>query len=693
MKIPRSYVIKMTVPVIAIFSMFACTKDTDLLADYVIADAQNSQFYMGLVQDDVFFSSKGSSMILDVLANDGFADPDKVKIVEVTQPFNGSVVINEDKTLTYTPGGDPTSVPVNENNTEDEPIDSETTSQTESETPTAGQEKALETESQPEADPMPEPAPQPKPEPAPKPEPEPEPQLKPEPAPQPKPEPTPKPEPEPESEADQETDDNFGYKVEVSEDDGAVTEQEGTVTITTKKLDYGVLKAFPTAYGAGSNASGGRRGSVYHVTNLNNSGKGSFRDAVSQGNRTVVFDVSGTIKLTSNLSITADNLTIAGQTAPVGGISITGKHVFFNNNDNLIIRYLRFRPYWVHSKFGVEDGVNFTRVTNAIIDHCSVAFGVDEAISFVGSSNRTYASDNITMQRTLSAYSSKGTIAGYTNYTDVSPNGTPGGDFSFNQNMWVHISHRFPLVVTHDRADAINNVVHNWLYKLTPLNQSSNVKFNQINNYWQRGCLSNVIKNKQVNQMDYDKGIKQLVYNSGNIINGEFTNPNADNSILWNYWLRPTPSGEYMERVEPEYFTRTPFPQLGHQFAIKSAEETFVDVTSNVGANAVLDKNGNKVKSHDTLDNALIYDAKNNICFKYTYRDDRSKYQAHKDYHSRVSSTPINSHDEHFDSDRDGMPDAWELIQGFNPNKQDHNDDFDGNGYTNLEEYLNLVDF
>src|SRR5262252_2894307 len=101
--------------------------------------------------------------------------------------------------------------------------------------------------------------------------------------------------------------------------------------------------AFPGAQGFGANATGGRSGTVYHVTTLADSGTGSFRDAVSVANRIVVFDVGGYITLSSEVAIKG-NITIAGQTAPGGGIGIRGAEVSFGSQNNVIVRHLRFRP-------------------------------------------------------------------------------------------------------------------------------------------------------------------------------------------------------------------------------------------------------------------------------------------------------------------------------------------------------------
>ena len=107
--------------------------------------------------------------------------------------------------------------------------------------------------------------------------------------------------------------------------------------------------AFPSAQGWGRFATGGRTGTVYHVTNLNDSGSGSLRDAVSQPNRIVVFDVAGVIRINSRMSF-AKNLYVAGQTAPGEGITVYGDGVTFSGSDNIIVRYMRFRMGAVGTK-------------------------------------------------------------------------------------------------------------------------------------------------------------------------------------------------------------------------------------------------------------------------------------------------------------------------------------------------------
>src|SRR5262245_21392446 len=137
------------------------------------------------------------------------------------------------------------------------------------------------------------------------------------------------------------------------------------------------ILAFPGAEGFGRFSRGGRGGSVCHVTTLADSGPGSLRTCVSALHRTVVFDVGGWITLASPLGIAAQGLTLAGQTAPGGGIGVRGQHVTLTGAD-IIVRFMRFRRGTIISAVK-DDSLDILAGTdNAIIDHCSVGFGIDE---------------------------------------------------------------------------------------------------------------------------------------------------------------------------------------------------------------------------------------------------------------------------------------------------------------------------
>ena len=149
----------------------------------------------------------------------------------------------------------------------------------------------------------------------------------------------------------------------------------GAMMMGCVSLAHAQQLAFPEAQGWGRFATGGRTGTVYHVTNLNDSGSGSLRDAVSQPNRIVVFDVAGVIRINSRI-VFSKNLYVAGQTAPGEGITVYGDGVSFSGADGIIVRYMKFRMGRVGSDG--KDCAGIANGKNMIFDHCSFAWGRDE---------------------------------------------------------------------------------------------------------------------------------------------------------------------------------------------------------------------------------------------------------------------------------------------------------------------------
>ena len=254
--------------------------------------------------------------------------------------------------------------------------------------------------------------------------------------------------------------------------------------------------AFPEALGFGANVTGGRAGSVYHVTNLNDSGEGSFRDAVSQGNRIVVFDVSGIINIQTAVSIKS-NITIAGQTAPGEGIAIHGGKLSTGKQSNIIIRYLRIRP-GENTASTKDDALNLYDSKNVIVDHCSVELAPWN--NFGGSSdNADYRVTGITVQNSLIANPIGQQFGAHIESVD--------GTWAWYYNAFVNSHNRNPLDKINDVF--VNNILYNFEAGYTT-HTSTHFKHDIVNNYFVYGPEG---KNEW---FQVDKN--QSIYANGNLI-------------------------------------------------------------------------------------------------------------------------------------------------------------------------------
>ena len=188
------------------------------------------------------------------------------------------------------------------------------------------------------------------------------------------------------------------------------------------------LPAFPTAEGFGAVTDGGRGGAVYHVTNLNDSGPGSLRYGISSaaGPTTIVFDVGGTIELTSVLNINRSNLTIAGQTAP-GGVAVIGHSTSIVGASDVIIRHMSFRAGIGHA--GVEDSFRLVNANRVIIDHVSTAWGLDETLSVT-------RSNNVTVQYSIVAETLNPANHAYGSLVRGNVDAAHPGGYTLHHNLW-----------------------------------------------------------------------------------------------------------------------------------------------------------------------------------------------------------------------------------------------------------------
>ena len=454
-------------------------------------------------------------------------------------------------------------------------------------------------------------------------------------------------------------------------------------------------KAFPTAYGHNvENISGGRGGNVYHVTNLLDDGSvGSLRWAIGQARpATIVFDVSGTIELQGQLNIERNDITIAGQTAPMGGITIT----FANPNDNIkiigrpiggwnagteniIIRYIRIRYKKDNNETGIQILGNNNVAKNIILDHVSLSYA-----GWTGIGARGTNTENIIVQNCLIAECKTGSIFGD---SDVSTNSKNN---SFNGNYFYNVSHRFPNPNTLGRIDIINNVIQNPKFRLNTPNFAASM--NHINNYVASGANSNF----DPSRLNRDKNTQQNhIYSAGNIIDqGVLTDPNASNEPLWSIWN----AGSETALLPSNNFTNAPYTYLGGSYPLLSAVEAYNNVINNKdkGASKSLNADGSVSDSKDANDIAYFnkiaegegayepYTTGNN-------GNDRSFFfeQRYFDFLESISSIPINNRETDFYVSNPHIPEVWFLANV--PLGQNHND-FAPSGYTWLEEYLNMVD-
>ena len=427
--------------------------------------------------------------------------------------------------------------------------------------------------------------------------------------------------------------------------------------------------AFPGAEGYGRFAIGGRGGRVIHVTNLNDSGPGSLRDAIlATGPRTVVFDVSGLISLKSKLVFRSENefLTVAGQTAPGKGICIRNYTFGGLGARDTIIRFIRLRLGDLAGE--TMDGMGLAGSDHCIVDHCSISWSIDEAFSSRGA-------QNITFQRNI--ISEALNIAGHRKYEDGKGHGyagSIGGNVgSFHHSLLAHNAGRnWSLAGGIDQAnihagriDIRNMVVYNWKNRTT---DGGARQVNFVNNYYKPGPASEIFTflNPQFENPAFGP---QQYFAAGNIMEG-YVGP-ADTSIHFKgIRVRGT--------QEAPAFVSDPF--FESHVTTHSARDAYEDVLSDVGCNR---------PRPDDHDLRVIGETRTGT---FTYRGSRSGLPGLPDSQSDTGGWepyPEIHRPADWDSDRDGLPNHWELENGLDPqDPSDGSADSDHNGYTNLEEYL-----
>ncbi|MBN2183323.1 MAG: hypothetical protein JW715_15545, partial [Sedimentisphaerales bacterium] len=427
--------------------------------------------------------------------------------------------------------------------------------------------------------------------------------------------------------------------------------------------------AFPGAEGYGRFAIGGRGGKVYHITNLNDSGPGSLREAIEANEpRTVVFDVGGLISLERKLVFKNPFLTVAGQTAPGKGICIRNYTFGGLGARDTIIRHVRLRLGDLARI--TMDGMGLAASDHCIIDHCSISWTQDEAFSSRGA-------HNITLQRCL--ISEALNIAGHAAYGAGKQHGyaaSIGGDVgSFHHNLLAHCAGRnWSLAGGLDknarhtgRLDIRNNVVYNWGHRTT---DGGARLVNFVNNYYKPGPASRVFHVLMPERNNIAGFGPQDYYVSGNVMAGRY---GPDDTL----------SGLVEPREEPLSNFLKDKPFFESYVTTHTAEQAYENVLADVGCN---------IPTLDDHDKRVIEEARKGTT---TYTGSKSGLPGLPDTQADVGAWeeyPEIHRPADFDTDGDGMPDKWETQNGFNPkDSTDGQTDADGDGYTNLEEYLNFL--
>jgi hypothetical protein len=445
------------------------------------------------------------------------------------------------------------------------------------------------------------------------------------------------------------------------------------------------ILAFPGAEGGGAHSFGGRGGRTIVVTSLDDSGPGTLREACeAAGPRVVVFNIAGVINLKDRIRVRAPYITIDGQKAPGDGICIAGATVEFENHD-AIIRYLRFRRGQT-SIYDRNDALGGNPIGNIIVDHCSTSWGLDENLSMYrhmyepspGAPKQKLPTVNITIQWCIS-FEALDTF-------HHAFGGTWGGKNStFHHNLFACNTGRNASIGMGYSFNFINNTVFNWRHRTLDGGDATS-EVNVINNYYKPGPITQASVSHRIGlpqpsskpdgQKNYGKW-----YVAGNVVVGDeaVTKNNWDDGIQFSdehvsETLQTVGASKEASLIEQVRVDK-PFPMAAVN--IQPATEAY---------DAVLKGGGATLPKRDSVDQRAIDET----------RTGTMVYAAGKGIITdikQVGGYPAYKGEPFKDSDQDGMPDAWEIAHGLNPNDaSDAAKTSGGDGYTNIEKYLYDLD-
>lgn len=452
------------------------------------------------------------------------------------------------------------------------------------------------------------------------------------------------------------------------------------------------IPAFSGAEGPGASATGGRGGDVYHVTNLEADKDGVIPGSLSYGidnapsaGRTIVFDVGGTIYLEgtssgNRLRYGKSNITIAGQTAPGPGITIAGTGSKWTG-DNNILRNITIRPNQVSN--GTTHDAFDLQLKNSIVDHVSSSWYTDEGISI------TDAGRNSTVQ-----YSTIGEGLAYAGHAfgSIIATEVDGTHYSFNHNLYAHNNSRMPAIGSETgQTGAVlsftNNVIYNWRrtkagYSATDQHSSSNFLANFYITGPDKGNLT------FTGGDDEDSvGFTQIFLDKTDPVTANLGDMNQDGDTDDGL---PFTQGDSIPNTPGNKYYSGDFTVPATAFVVNGA---VTPDTADVALQRVLDYGGANWNNRNPIEQRILDSVSTGTG---GIISDTTSGQQATEWATVLSQRPTGgvapfSHAVNWDTDQDGMPDYWEEEHGLNPNVANNNGDFDSDGYTDVEEYINEI--
>lgn len=470
-----------------------------------------------------------------------------------------------------------------------------------------------------------------------------------------------------------------------------------------KDLPQAKIPAFPGAWGGGMYSFGGRDGRIFVVTNLNDSGPGSFRQACEAGGpRIVLFNVAGIIRLRERIRIRAPYITLSGATAPGDGVCIAGNTVELETHD-VIIRHMRFRRG--ETRVGDRnDSLGGNPVGNIMIDHVSASWGLDENMSMYrhmhdhdgdpATPELKLPTVNITIQNSI--------FSEALNTWHHSFGSTIGGlNSTFHHNLWACNAGRNPSVGMHGDFTFANNVLFNWKHRTIDGGDHRSF-YNIINNYLKPGPATPLERPVSYRLLKPESERSRTVFDHfgkayvhGNVVEGN-ARVTKDN---WDGGVQPD-SRAPVETVLPRIRANAPHPDA--PFPLEPAADAFETVLAEAGATLPRrDQVDERVvrsvrtgrataKAGPGLAAALANPNFNGRLITEIVGDVARGIITHP---SQVGGYPDYEGRPYSDADSDGLPDAWETKHRLNPrDPADAQLDADRDGYSNVEEFLNGTD-